>query len=455
MNIKKTRVINVLFFLLITTSAYSQRYSGGLVDKVIALVGNEMIQLSTIEEEVQMQMMQGIITDKNLRCEILENMLVSKLMLTQARIDSLTVNEEYVELELEGRLQDIKTRLGGEKATEEYFHKPVFKLKQEWRELFREQSLTRDMQSTITQAVPALTPKDVEIFYNKTPKDSLPIVPIQYKLSQIVLYPPKEEAILMVKERLLEFRERIMSGDRFSTLASMYSQDPYSARRGGELGMASKQMYWPAFGDAAIVLKEGQVSQIVETPDGFHLIQMIEKEGDMFNARHILLKPEVLTADRIQCLNKLDSLASVIRADSTTFERAAIIYSEDPPSRLNGGRMSDEETGSMLFEKDQLNTNDYNVLRNMKEGDISTAFESRDNEGREGNVIYKIIRLEKIIPAHTASFKEDYNIIQNMANNQQMLRAIENFIKEKQETTYIRIDPLFRDCAFKREGWIK
>lgn len=173
MNIKKTRVINVLFFLLITTSAYSQRYSGGLVDKVIALVGNEMIQLSTIEEEVQMQMMQGIITDKNLRCEILENMLVSKLMLTQARIDSLTVNEEYVELELEGRLQDIKTRLGGEKATEEYFHKPVFKLKQEWRELFREQSLTRDMQSTITQAVPALTPKDVEIFYNKTPKDNM------------------------------------------------------------------------------------------------------------------------------------------------------------------------------------------------------------------------------------------------------------------------------------------
>ena len=159
--------ICMLILLSAATSAYGQKYGNGLVDKVIALVGNEMIQLSTIEEEVQMQMMQGIITDKNLRCELLENMLVSKLMLNQARLDSLTVNEEYVELELENRLQDIKTRLGGEKATEEYFRKPVFKLKQEWRELFREQSLTRDMQSTITENIPELTPKDIEEFYNK------------------------------------------------------------------------------------------------------------------------------------------------------------------------------------------------------------------------------------------------------------------------------------------------
>ena len=175
----------------------------------------------------------------------------------------------------------------------------------------------------------------------------------------------------------------------------------------------------------------------------------------MFNARHIILKPEVLTTDRVKCLNKLDSLSALIKADSLSFEIAAIMHSEDPPSRLNGGRMSDEETGSMLFEKDQLNTNDYNVLKNMKEGDISAAFESRDNEGREGNVIYKIIRLDKIIPAHTADLKEDYSLIQNMATNKQMLQAIEDFIKEKQETTYIRIDPLFRDCAFQREGWIK
>ncbi|HNR27565.1 MAG TPA: peptidylprolyl isomerase [Bacteroidales bacterium] len=446
---------SLLFFLSITTFAFGQKYANGLVDKVIALVGNEMIQLSAIEEEVQMQIMQGIITDKNLRCEILENMLVSKLMLNQARLDSLTVNEEYVELELENRLQEIKTRLGGEKATEDYFHKPIFKLKQEWRDLFREQSLTRDMQYAITDKIPDMTPKDIEDFYDRTSKDSMPIIPTQYQLSQIVLYPPKEEAILLVKERLLEFRERIINGERFNTLATLYSQDPYSAMRGGELGMAAKQMYWPAFGDAAIVLKEGQVSQIVETPDGFHLIQMIEREGDMFNARHILLKPDVLTADKLKCLGRLDSIATAIKSDSLTFEKAAMKYSGDPPSRLNGGRMSDENSGSMLFDKDQLKTNDYNVLKDMKEGDISFAFESRDNEGRDGNVIYKIIRLDKIVPSHVANLQDDYYIIQNMSKEKESQNAVERFIKEKQQTTYIRIDPLFRDCPFKREGWIK
>jgi len=173
MKIKKPATV-LLLCLLITIPMFGQKYSNGLVDKVIALVGNEMIQLSVIEEDVQMQMMQGVITDKNLRCNILENMLISKLMLNQARLDSLTVNEEYVELELENRLQDIKTRLGGEKATEDYFRKPIFKLKQEWRELFREQSLTRDMQSVIVEKVPPLTPKDIEEFYAVTPKTACP-----------------------------------------------------------------------------------------------------------------------------------------------------------------------------------------------------------------------------------------------------------------------------------------
>ena len=182
---------------------------------------------------------------------------------------------------------------------------------------------------------------------------------------------------------------------------------------------------------------------------------MIEREGDMFNARHILLKPQVLSADRVKCLDRLDSIASAIKSDSTTFEKAALVYSEDPPSRLNGGRMSDENSGSMLFDKDQLKTSDYNVLKDMKEGDISAPFESRDNKGREGNVIYKVIRLDKIIPAHMANLQDDYNVIQDMANNKARLDAVEKFIREKQQTTYIRIDPLFRDCAFKREGWIK
>lgn len=433
----------------------AQTYPHGLVDKVIALVGGEMIQLSALEQEVQMQMMQGLVTDKNLRCNILENLLVSKLMITQARLDSLPVNDEQVELQLEEQLLNIKTRLGGEKETEAYFNKPMFKIRQEWKESFTEQTLAQSMQSEIMKDLPELTPAEVNAFYKKVSKDSLPIIPTQYQLRQIVVYPSKDDAVLQVKERLLEFRQRVLNGEKFSTLATLYSQDPYSARRGGELGMAAKTRYWPAFGDAAIVLKEGQVSQIVETPDGFHIIQMIRKEGDMFNARHILLKPEIALSNKRASIARLDSVLNLIVKDSVSFELAARRFSEDPKSRAAGGLMTDENSGVTFFEKDQLKVNDYNVLKNMKPGDISDTFETTDNEGREGNTVFKILKLEKILPSHTANIQDDYHAIQNLARGKQANDAIEAFIKEKQKLTYIRIDPLFQDCAFQREGWIK
>lgn len=435
-------------------SLKAQRYENGLIDKVVALVGNEIIQLSSIEQEVQMQMMQGVVSDKNIRCKLLENLMISKLMLNQARIDSLPANTESIDLEVENHLQQIKTRLGGEKATEEYFHKPLFKIKQELIEAKKEETLVSAMQSKIIQGLTELTPSEIEKYYEKVPKDSLPIISTQYQIRQIVLYPKKEDAVMLVRERLLEFRERILNGEKFSTLAMMYSQDRNTARRGGELGMATKGMYWPAFGDAASILKIGQVSQIVETPDGFHLIQMIAKEGDMFNVRHILLRPDILSSNRTACRNRLDSILQVMETDSLDFAAAAGKFSEDPKSRLNGGLLVNENSGSPFFEKDQLKASDYNMLKKMKVGEISKPFESRDTESHEGNLIFKVIKLEKIIPSHVASIEQDYNIIQNMAKQSQSLQAIEDFIAEKQKTTYIRIDPLFKNCSFEREGWI-
>lgn len=319
----------------------------------------------------------------------------------------------------------------------------------------REQSLTQQMQQTVMQGAGSTTPSQVERFYKKTDKDSLPIISTQYKISQIAIYPNKKDAGLVVREQLLSFRDRILKGEKFSTLASLYSEDPGSSIRGGELRMASKNIYWPAFGDAAMALKEGQISQIVETPDGYHIIQMIEKSGDMFNARHILLKPKYTSADREKAFKTLDSIKHKISVDSITFEMAARFYSYDPKSAVNGGQMSDENTGSTYFEKDQLKPMDFAMLKDMEIGGISEPFESLDNEGRGGNTIYKIIRLDKIIPSHTASFKDDYVVIQNVANNQLQQDAIGKFIKEKQATTYIRIDDLFKNCNFEREGWFK
>ncbi len=446
-------IVAVLMVMPVTLSA--QRYENGLADKTIALIGNEAIFLSQLEAEIQVMAAQGQGTDRNTRCQMLENIMEHKLFLNQARLDSLEVGEDNVEMDLQQRLSTVLTQLGGEKEVEEYFKKPIHKLKEEWRDMLREQSLIQQMQQEVMRGAGQATPSEVEKFYKQADESDLPIISTQYRISQIVLYPDQNSAKLAAKERLLSFRDRILKGEKFSTLATLYSEDPGSAIKGGELGMASKNIFWPQFSDAAMALKNGQISQIVETPDGLHLIQMIEKDGEMFNARHILLKPKYTSDDRIKAFNKLDSLKTKIEADSISFELAARINSEDPKSAVSGGLMADENTGSTLFEKDLLKPADYSVIKDMKEGEISEPFESTDNEGRSGNTIYKILRLEKIIPSHTATFKDDFEVILNIANSDRQQKAIDNFIKEKQAITYIKLDDLFKQCNFEREGWIK
>ena len=439
----------------LSVPAVAQKYSDGLIDKTIAVVGNEMISISQLEQEVQAMRAQGLASDRNVRCELLEQMMESKLFLMQARVDSLTVNNDMVEGELSNRLDMIRTQLGGDEEVEKYFGKPLYKLRQEWRKLFEDQSLTQQMQSNIMYDIPEITPYDVKKYIDATDPEDLPVVPIKYQLSQICIYPDREAANMAVKERLLAIRERIINGEKFSTLARIYSQDPGSARKGGELGMASKSIFWPAFSDAAMSLKPGIVSQIVETPDGFHIIEVLEKKGDMFNARHILLKPKYTVEDRDSAFIRLDSIRTVVLEDSLTFDQAARIYSQDAKSRTNGGQVSDPATGAPMFDVDRLKPADYNVLKNMKEGEISQPFESVDDEGRSGNTVYKIVRLEKIRPSHPASFEEDFNVLLDIATNQKSVREIEKFIKEKQETTYIVIDPMFQKCDFRRDGWVK
>lgn len=448
-------VLAVALALTICRESLNAQKYDGLIDKTVALVGNSMILLSQVESEVNMMQFQGYISDRNLRCEVLENMMVSKLFYTQAQMDSLAVNPDMVDASLNDRINTILSQLGGEEEMEKYFGKPMHKLRQEWRETFVEQNLAQEMQQEVAGKVTEVTPKEVAQFYRRTPKDSLPVIPTQYQYSQIVLYPNVDRAKLAVRERLLEFRQRILEGEKFSLLATLYSEDPGSAMRGGELGMASKDVFWPAFSDAAMSLKEGQVSPIVETPDGFHLIQLIAKDGNMFNARHILLKLRYTAEDRDSAFIRLDSIRTVVMADSIDFQQAARIYSQDSKSRTNGGLVADAMTGAPFFDVDHLKPADYNVLKDMKEGEVSEPFESVDDEGRSGNTVYKIIRLEKIRPSHTATIDEDFNVLLDIATSQKKISAIEDFIKEKQATTYIVIDSLFQKCDFRREGWVK
>ena len=447
------RLCAVFVFLLSGISASAQKYPGGIVDKSVAVIGNEMITISDLEEEVQMMRAQGIMSDRNARCEILESMMETKLFLMQARLDSLEMNNDMVEGELRNRIDNVRTQLGGDAEVEKYFGKPLHKLRQEWRASITDQTLTQQMQQQIASKIPELTPYDVQRYLEETDEADLPMVPVKYQLSQICIYPDREAADLAVKERLLAIRERIINGEKFATLARIYSQDPGSARKGGELGMASKSIFWPAFSDAAMALKKGVVSQIVETPDGFHIIEVLDKKGDMFNARHILLKPEYTSDDRDKAFKVLDSLKTELSNGAVTFELAAKFYSEDPATRTNGGQMADPMSGSSYFEIDQLKPQDYAAIKDLKVGDISDPVESLDNEGRNGNTVYKIIKVDKILPAHTASFKNDYTLLLDQAKQKKSMAAIDDFINSKIESTYIIIDPLFKDCDFDKEGW--
>jgi peptidyl-prolyl cis-trans isomerase SurA len=202
-----------------------------------------------------------------------------------------------------------------------------------------------------------------------------------------------------------------------------------------------------------MALKPGVVSQIVETPDGFHIIEVLEKKGDMFNARHILLKPEYTMEDREKAFHTLDSLKTELENGAVTFELAAKFYSQDPATRTNGGQMADPATGSSYFEIDQLKPQDYAAIKNLKEGEISMPVESLDNEGRDGNTVYKVIMVDKILPAHAATFQNDYTLLLDQAKQVKSMEAIDKFISDKIKTTYIIIDPLFKDCDFEREGW--
>lgn len=448
----------LLLLFVMMTDLSAQKYDG-LIDKTVALVGNSVILLSQVESEAMYMQRMGYVSERDIRCDVLENMMEVKLFYTQAMLDSLAVNPDMIEAMLNERVDGILSQFGGEEGVVNYFGRPIHELRNQWRDRILEQNLASEMRRSIAGKVGDVTPKEVERFYKRTPKDSLPMLPEQYKISEITLYPDVEKAALAVRERLLEFRQRVLDGEKFSLLATLYSEDPGSAMRGGELGMSSKSVFWPEFSDAAMALKPGQVSSIVQTPNGFHLIQLISREGDMFNARHILLKPRYTMEDRNSAFIRLDSIRNAILADSITFEQAAKKFSGDPLTRTNGGLVPDAESGSPFIDVDKLKPEEYSVLKDMKAGEISMPFESTDSETRAGisvgNTVYKIIRLDEIRPSHAPTFSEDFNILLNMATNQKAADAIDAFIDEKLETTYIVIDPLFQKCVFKRDGWVK
>ncbi|MDR1984568.1 MAG: peptidylprolyl isomerase [Prevotellaceae bacterium] len=449
MNLLRKTASSMLLIAIFAT--ISQAQEKNVIDKVVAVIGNEAVLLSDVEMDIYHRKMRGILSEENLFCTVLEEMLQSRLFIAQAKIDSLTATPSAIQSSVDDNINYYISMVGSEKALEDQFKKPISKIREMMSAPAEEQILIQQMRSKIVQGI-EVTPADAKRFYESIPADSMPTIPEQYSFQQITIYPPTADANFEVRERLLELRERIMKGEKFSTLAILYSQDPESAKRGGELGLSPATNYVVPFRNAALSLKPGQVSHVVETEYGFHIIQMIEKQGkDLINVRHILLKPIYSANDQRLAFSRLDSVRNLITSDSITFEQAAMFFSKDEKTRMNGGLVSNPSTLSPRFDKDQLGNN-YFVLRELKPGQISDPFKSTDDNGRE---VYKIVKLKEIIPTHKANLKDDFSVIKSMAEGQKQMEKIVKWLTKKQEETYIKIDDDYKNCKFESPNWIK
>ncbi len=424
-----------------------------VADRVIANVGDKIILQSDVENQVIQLKAQGYQGRGDIKCEVFEELLVQKLLLIQAELDSIQVGMNQIEGELERRLNYFIRQIGSQEKLEEFYNKSMIEIKEDFRPLIREQLLTQTMQSNLVSGV-KVSPKEVKAFYQKLSKDSIPMVNTHYQINQIAVYPPEDEiSRAEAREKLLNIRERIINGERFSTLAVLYSEDPGSARRGGELGFRTRDELDPEFAKAAFRLTDdGGVSRIVESEYGFHIIQLISKQGNQINVRHILITPKVDIQQKIKAKNKLDSIATLIRNDSITFINAALRFSEDEQSRLNDGLMVNPMNSSTKFDLEDLPKAEYNIVKDLKMNEISEPFETIDDKGKP---IFKSIKIAKKIDAHKANLKDDYEMIEEIAMMEKQQQKFEEWLEESKKKTYIHIDDSFINCKFLQDGWIK
>ncbi|MBR6043981.1 MAG: peptidylprolyl isomerase [Paludibacteraceae bacterium] len=444
---KKT-IIMTAIALLVGASSQAQ----GIIDKIVGIVGNEIIMMSDIENQYIQMASQQMKVDGNTRCEILEDMMFQKLLYVQAQKDSLSVTPKEVETELDRRLSVFINQIGSEQKLEEYFGKTIKSIKDDLRSTIEEQMLAQKVQQKIIGDT-KVTPSEVKNFFEKLPADSIPTIEAYYELSEIVIKPEvsKEDKEKVVAE-LNKIRERILNGESFSTMAVLYSEDPGSAMNGGELGFVSKTDLVPEFSQVAFNLTSPlDVSQVVETEYGFHIIQMIEKKGNMMNFRHILMKPKVSMEALEAADKKANEVYSILQSDTISFIDAVKKYSNGD-SKGSDGKVMNPYYGDARMTSDFLDPYTKSAVMPLKEGEYSKPFLSSDNKGSR---VIKIVRLDLDVKEHKANMKDDYLTLQRAALEDKNSRLIDEWVKDKVQSVYIKIDDEYKDCNFNVNCWIK
>lgn len=441
---------SILLFLL----AISLMTRAQVIDEVIWVVGDEAILRSEVEEERLRAQYEGQSIPGDPYCFIPEQLAIQKLFLHQAVLDSIEANESSVSHQVDMRLNYYINQIGSKEKMEEYFRKTSSEIREEMMTSVRNQMIIQQMQQKLTSDIKP-TPADIRRYYNSLSLDSLPMMPAQVEVQILSFEPPVPiEEIERVKQRLREFTDRVQSGSAdFSMLARLYSEDTESAKRGGELGFVGRGQLVTEFADVAFNLNDPKrVSRIVQTEYGYHIIQLIEKKGERINCRHILLRPRISATDKVNAIQKLDSIRQQILADSLQFEQAVIRFSQDKNTVMNAGLMINPNTGSSRFEYQDLAPEIAKQIYNLKEGEISQPFVMMDQtKNRE---VCAIVKVKKKTDIHRANLTDDFQAIKSMLEAKLGDELIHDWILKKQKTTYIQIDPEWQGCDFEYPGWI-
>ena len=414
--------------------AFAAMAQNNVAEEVAWVIGDEPIFKSDIEEQYQQALYERVAIDGNPYCVIPEQMALDKLFLDQARIDTVEVSTSAISSEVESRINFFIANLGSKEKVEEYFRMPLLRLREKLNEVYSDQYCIQQEQNELTKNVKA-TPADVRKFYNALPKDSLPYIPMQVETQIITINPviPQQE-IDEVKARLRDYSNQINSGER-------------------ETGFQSRSVLLPEYATAAFNLNDKKrVSNIVETDDGFHIIQLIEKRGDRINTRHILLRPKVSDKDLTDALTRLDSVRTDIMQNKSTFDEMALFISQDKDSRNNNGNMLNEKTHSSQFEMADLPAEVGKKIASMQPGDISEPFVMINPKTRREQVA--IVKLVKRIDGHKADLAEDYMIIKEMCEASEKEKIIHDWVIQKQKSVYVYIEDGWRNCDFKYD-WLK
>lgn len=428
--------------------------TNNVIDEVVWIVGDEAIFKSEVEEQYAQMKYEGTTFSGSPYCVIPEQMAVEKLYLHQAKIDTIEASEAMVNATVEKRLNAFIAGLGSKERVEDYFRKPLPTLREQLREMTRNQYIISQVQDNLTKGVKA-TPNEVKKYYASLPADSIPYIPMQVEVQTIQINPVvQQQEIDDVKARLRDYTERINSGQsEFSALAIMYSEDG-SSLQGGELGFHGRADLVPEFANVAFNLNDPKkVSRIVETEYGYHIIQLIEKRGDQANFRHILLKPKVNQKDIDEAVVRLDSLRTELLDGKFTFEEACYYVSQDKNSRNNKGIMVNDNNGASLFEMQDLPSEISRRVESMKVGDVSEAFVMRNATSNKD--VVTIVKLKNRIEGHKANLSDDYNLLKTMYEAAAKEKLISDWLEKKIKETYVRIEDGWGDCDFHYKGWVK